>query len=332
LQDSGPFQPGYRLVETSYVMPTTGEVRVLPLHVWYPTDDLTGDEVRHEGLFLDEGSLGGATPAAPVHGEAYPVMAYSHGHQGFGGSSSFLMRHVASHGWVAVAPDHVGNTLSTNVSPRPVHTWIDRSFDMSAAIDAVEEGLDFLPAPADATSVPLVGHSYGAHMVWASVGAVFDSGAVRQRCADDPDQYAAGSCTEEALTAFEAGALDERFVAGVPMAGRATEDWFDAAGVAEVDVPMLQMSGSEDAGAVAGMWERAPTVAMTWIDVAGGCHQTFGLGSPCTTLEAEPGFAITRTYAFALARSLVLGDDSENTRGILDGSVPVSDRVTFQMR
>lgn len=40
----------------------------------------------------------------------FPLVVYSHGNGGLRYVSAFLTEHLASHGFIVVAPDHVGNT------------------------------------------------------------------------------------------------------------------------------------------------------------------------------------------------------------------------------
>ena len=49
-------------------------------------------------------------------------------------------------------------------------------------------------------------------------------------------------------------------------------------------------------------------------------------------MERQVGYAIVDTYALAFGRHLVLGDDSEATLNILNGTTNVSDLVTFQRK
>lgn len=328
VDEAGPYEVGYLKLETSYTLPSTGEVRTIPVHLWFPTEDTEGDEVRHEGIFMDP-SLGGATPMNPVHEGGYPVLVYSHGDQGYGGASNFLMHHVARHGWLAVAPDHMGNTLSTSVQPRPVHMHVDRSHDIRAALDFVEAGIDELAGPAQVDGAVMAGHSYGGHTTWATAGGDFDVAAIEQRCTDDPDQYGAGSCNQMAFDAFEAGGRDDRLVAAIPLDGAGNTDWFGDTGLGAISIPMFQFYTDGDLARRTPA-ARAPGVELSTVQIAGACHQTFALGSPCSTLGGEEGFAIVEAYAFAFARRQVLGDDSALTTAILDGSHEVSDRVTYE--
>ena len=126
-----------------------------------------------------------APPAAPVHPGGYPVVVFSHGHQGFAGNAHFLMRWMAAQGWVAIAPDHVGNTLRDTPSPLPAAIFHLRARDASAALDALSAAplRDALAGPIRTDRALLVGHSAGAHTTWAAAGATYDADAVAARCA-----------------------------------------------------------------------------------------------------------------------------------------------------
>ncbi len=329
-QAAGPFNVGYTVLETTWSQATTGEERTIPVHLWYPTEETSGVAATYELVFSDEESWVDAAPAAPVHEGGYPVLAYSHGNQGFAGSSPFLMRHFASHGWVAVAPDHIGNTFTTNLDPRPAWLWVDRAHDLSAAIDAIEPDLDVLAGPTDTSRVIVTGHSFGGHTTWISAGAAFDPAGVAGQCASG--EYAEGSCTDEVQDVFAAGALDERAVGAVPLAGSPSLGWVGPDGLNAVEIPVLQISGSLDYNHVDGVYEeRTGDVDIAWMEIEGGCHQTFALGTPCD-LPAEDGFFMTVSYAFPFARRHVLGDETVTTAGILDGSIVVDDRATLHLR
>ena len=67
---------------------------------------------------------------------------------------------------------------------------------------------------------------------------------------------------------------------------------------------------------------------LTWVEFAGGCHQTFAMGM-CPTLDVEEGFRLTSIYALAFARRHLLGDQSAPVLSLLDGSRLPSDKVTY---
>ncbi len=330
VEQPGPYRVGFMSWELSYTPAGSSQSRIIPLSIWYPTEDLSGAATTYEFVFNDEDSWQNATAAPAAHADGYPVLVYSHGNQGFAGSSAFLMRSFASHGWVALAPDHIGNTLTTHSSPRPLALWLNRSLDLSAALDELSgRAPELLGEAVDSSQVLVTGHSFGAHTTWASSGGLFDRQRIEDRC--EAGEFPAEQCTGELLDAFAAGGRDPRFIAGAPLAGKGSEEWFGSNGLNAVSLPMLQMSGSADAGAVEGVWDRSEQVDLTWIDIEGGCHQLFALGA-CDQVPSEEGFHIVSTYALAFARHQVLGDHSTEVLSLLDGSRLLSPRVSLQRR
>ena len=65
-----------------------------------------------------------------------------------------------------------------------------------------------------------------------------------------------------------------------------------------------------------------------WIELEGGCHQTFGFGG-CGTLEDSLGFQLVGAYAMAFARRHLLNDQSPEAQWLLDGSISLSDKVVL---
>jgi predicted dienelactone hydrolase len=237
------------------------------------------------------------------------------------------MRHFASHGWIAVAPDHVGNTLTDTPATLPIDGNYLRSMDVSATLDA----LDALPMEdplrgrASTRRAVLSGHSFGTHTVWSSLGATYDVAAIRARC------LPMGQCTEADLAVFQAGLGDARFIAGIPMAGAIRREWFGAEGHRSVRVPMFSMSGTDDRVGADTQFMTATGIDLTWIEVRGGCHQYFALGS-CANIPDSEQTPILGTYALAFARKHLLNDADPGTEAILSGTRMVSDRVAFQRR
>ena len=320
--NAGPFNVGYRSVDLSYSAKGSGGERSTVLHIWYPTHAESGSHPSYVGVFLDDQVITDAPPAAPV-GLSYPLHLYSHGHMGFGPSSAFLMRYFASHGWISVAPDHTGNTIADNITPRPLAIYHLRAQDISAAIDAIATDTYF-STQVNAERVLLSGHSFGVHTCWAGVGATFDMEAVAGICRD-------AECPQADLDVLQGGVGDSRIMAAIPMAGSIDRNIFGDSGHSSVKVPLFSMSGSNDPVGANTQFETAAGVDLRWIDIEGGCHQSFGLGS-CDTLTAEQGFAVINTYALAFGRAQILNDSADNTLGILDGSVEVSPLVSFKRR
>jgi predicted dienelactone hydrolase len=302
--------------------------RTIALALWYPTTDAEGEAATDTlGLPL-EGVLAEASLAPDAWGGSYPVVVHSHGYQGWSGNSEFLGRYFATHGWLFLAPDHTNNTLADHEDPLPTAHYIHRPLDIRAALDALQAEPTF-GARAATDRVLLSGHSFGVYTSWAAGGAAYDLDRVEERCL--AGEVGDGSCTEAERALFASDLSDPRVVATLPLAGSYSQDWFGASGYLGIQGPVMEMSGSEDDVGADDQWALMTDINLSWVEIAGGCHQTFGLGT-CPTLDAETGFAIIDTYALAFARAQVLGDTDPTVLGILDGSIAVSELVTYQTR
>jgi len=157
--------------------------RSLPLEVWYPaTDEYGGQDLGEETGDRFEILPGlpsvrqdAVRDAAPRPGRR-PLVASSHGYGGHRRQSTFLCTHLASHGYVVAAVDHVGNTIFDAMraalamqagEPRTDPDAILREFiplrppDVSAAIDVVLGGVAGLEDVADPERIGMAGHSFG---------------------------------------------------------------------------------------------------------------------------------------------------------------------------
>lgn len=331
----GPFQVGHRAWETTYTPPAGGAERTIPVLVWYPTrdeQDLTGDPPTrfptYSGLFADRDTIVDATAAAPSYQGTYPVIVYSHGHQGVAGGSFRLLRYFASHGWVALSVGHVGNQLTDRDGTiTPLTHWIDRPLDVSAGLDALEAlPADDALSAAETSRVLITGHSRGSYTPWAIAGASFDMPLLRSRCAEGDFSE---PCTDAQLAVFEAGFRDPRFVAGMPTAGDGHREFFDGVmGMDDATIPMFQMTAEADGRGVDDLFAfLSDGLDYRWIEFAEGCHELFNLG--CDAEQNMLGFPAVATYALAWGRVQVLDDTTPNVVGIVDGAVEVTGRVTF---
>ncbi len=301
-EERGSFNVGYQTWEHTYSDPL-GEVRSINIHVWYPTLEEHGEEVTYMGFIEDQDVLGGAALAEANEVGGHPLMVFSHGNFGYGANSAFLMRHFATHGWVAVAPDHTGNMVSdyTEFLPPSIRYW--RPLDDSASIDAVEEASWLSDVNTD--SVLLTGHSYGAYDGWLLAGGELDQELVDEVCAEGTDM--SRPCTVEERAVFAQDFIDPRVQALVPMAGANSFEWFGELGRSNVRKPVLMMSGTNDDDEPQRIWDQLETTELIWMELLGGCHQVFALGA-CTEMSNEDGFGITQSYALAFGRAHILGE------------------------
>jgi predicted dienelactone hydrolase len=323
LNEPGPYRAGYRTVEVRYTEPLSGEVRALRTAVWYPTLDTTGSSPTYFGG-LDPDALEAATPATGP----FPLLVYSHGHQGYAEASSFLMTHLASHGWVVAAPDHTGNT-TLDGGERETAIYYERPLDISAVIDhfaALPDGEPWSDTPTD--SVGVIGHSFGGYTSFALGGAQYDLDTLAPACADGT--YTGHFCvgmTSEAEALLRAGLTDPR-VSGLLAMAPGDFDLFAEAGVGAVSVPTMLMTGTLDPSTEGGgaRYEAALQVEPRWsLSIEGGGHMTFTDFSEILEpiegiIPKEDGWQIVRVYGAAFAYGL-LGD--ERVASILDGSLSV---------
>jgi dienelactone hydrolase len=191
----GPFPVG---VQTRSVRDDARD-RELPLEIWYPAadahagrdlDDITRDRYRLLPA-LPETAQDAERNAAPREGR-FPLVGFSHGFGGHRRQSTFYCTHLASHGYVVVAMDHVGNTVgdmmqmlaglpSAGTPPgaddvlRPPSEY--RPSDWSLAVDAVLDGaVPELAARVDPDRIAATGHSFGG---WTSLAVAGRDARVR---------------------------------------------------------------------------------------------------------------------------------------------------------
>lgn len=219
--EPGPYPVGRR---TAAIADESRGGRELPIEILYPAVDDGATFTDYEliaGLGYTSFTALDAPPvAAPPEGSAgFPLVAYSHGNNGFGWVHADLTEHLASHGFVVVAPDHVGNTIVDSFLGTSVDSEVagadrplDVSFAITATLDGLAEPLADVAAVVDRERIGVVGHSFGGFTALAVAGG--------------------------------AGTPDERVDAIVGLAP-ATEGLTDEQ-LAAVDVPTLLVSGTAD--------------------------------------------------------------------------------------
>ncbi|HVP29988.1 MAG TPA: dienelactone hydrolase family protein [Myxococcota bacterium] len=139
--------------------------RRLPTDVWYPAAVGDDADARAPHPFGQaHRALEGAAPA----GGPFPLVAFSHGNSGLRRQSTFLTTHLASHGFVVVAPDHTGNTFPEMLKldeeqRRTLHRSIRarRPHDLRAAVDAALDVAGRAVPAVDRARIGVLGHSFG---------------------------------------------------------------------------------------------------------------------------------------------------------------------------
>jgi predicted dienelactone hydrolase len=324
----GEFPVGHGETELAYT-DLEGASRTLRTSVWWPAGDDSGGPASYfHGTIESEGAHEGA----PVADGAFPMVVYSHGHQAYAESSSFLMEHLASHGWLVVAPDHTGNT-TLDGSERITAIYLDRPRDLSACMDAL--AADALPAPASAWNgdAVVMGHSFGGYTSYALGGASYDVDAIATSCAEGTGGNVCADWSEDWAAAFADGGADAR-VAGLLAMAPGDYSLLGAEGLESIAIPTLLMTGQLDPendgdGALYKAFGLARGDHA--VQLLGAGHDSFtdfaGALDPSETLAPADGWTLIDAYALAFA-SHATGDDRFDA--LLDGSLSLSDAAVFE--
>ena len=196
---SGPYPVGVLTVE--FVDPTRDD-RPLVTEIWYPaTDEAIGmDTVTYDvedifrpdaleilGNDISSSLVTTAVRDAPMRSDdgPYPVIFFSHGSGGIRMQSTYYTVDLASHGYVVVSTDHIGNTLSDIIVTGDLTTadlfesLNNRPDDLSHIREELEllDDSDPLTEIMDFERVGVTGHSFGAltSLRWMGLGADVDA-------------------------------------------------------------------------------------------------------------------------------------------------------------
>ncbi|MGW8321432.1 MAG: alpha/beta hydrolase family protein, partial [Thermodesulfobacteriota bacterium] len=240
----GPFDVGRR---SFTVVDPDREGRELPVDVWYPVDpeDATGNPSLYQVtvqiwifplVFTAPSELALQDPLISQAGE-FPLIVFSHGSGGLRYQSFFLTEVLASHGFVVVAADHVGNTLLDELggtfaplSEMMVERPLDVSFLITRMLEKNEDAGDFFYRSIDGERIGVCGHSFGG---FTSFAAAAGFGA------DPPDEVAS-----ELPEDFVPVPVDPRVDAIAPLAP--VSSWFGDTELKGISVPTMIIGGTDD--------------------------------------------------------------------------------------
>ncbi|MFT7621395.1 MAG: pimeloyl-ACP methyl ester carboxylesterase [Myxococcota bacterium] len=308
------FGVGYRLMKTTYTPKGLDEARTINLSVWYPTRDTTGLPTTYQGILPRETVY---TDAVPAEGGNWPVMVFSHGNASMAEQNFYLTEHLATRGWLVVAPWHTGNTFTDGKVQLTTDHFLVRPQDLTAGLDALEA------LPADdglsgrvSDQVVVAGHSYGGHTALAWAGGTYAG-------CDPARGSICNGITETKAAVLAAGLGDPRVQLAITMSAG---NYADLPDVSSVDVPVMFMSGALDI-AVTDVdngdpyWASLDGPDDVRINFTTAGHQTFSIackflgsleeGDGCEGdqfMDPDEGYAAITTYAEAFIDFHLFGD------------------------
>ena len=189
------------LVDHSRTDPATNGPRSLMTEIWYPAAEETRGLSKNrlldffsknetpEFVFLlqvafgvnmleaDKGFKNIAVRDARIRDGVYPLLLFSHGNGGLRMQNAFWCEHMASHGYIVMAPDHTGNSAITFIDGTMVpfqdldegraRSSKDRPKDLSFLIDTMERfnkgGDSRFLGRVDLQHIGASGHSFGGY-------------------------------------------------------------------------------------------------------------------------------------------------------------------------
>lgn len=155
--------------------------RTLPTEIWFPaTDEFKNKDfdetTKDKYLMGDIPSSQNAVRDADIHEGVYPLIVFSHGHGAHRRLTSHLCTHLASHGYIVAAPDHLGNTYldllnykeqiqkgtPQNLEELDRQIFMNRPIDIKFIIDCMTSDKIKIPLKMiDVSRIGVAGYSYG---------------------------------------------------------------------------------------------------------------------------------------------------------------------------
>lgn len=187
----GPFPVGV----ISQDIPVPKEERIIPTEIWYPaTDKYMGQDLSEETKdkyvtmdplpsFWDgpEYLIQNAIRDAKLREGSFPLIVYSHGNGGHRRLTSHMCTHLASHGYLVISPDHLGNTFmdfmtfgdktEQELFQILAQVFVNRPKDVVFLIDCMLNNETLIPSDAvENEKIGITGYSYGG---WTILMAAF---------------------------------------------------------------------------------------------------------------------------------------------------------------
>jgi predicted dienelactone hydrolase len=283
--------------------------RPLTVEMWYPAVQGATGSTQMKAFLRDgttEVTLTGKAirDAAPsVSDTPYPLVLISHGYPGNRFLLSHLAENLASKGYVVAAIDHTDSTYRTQSAFGS--TLVNRPLDQLIVLEEMAgkaaQGGEFAGLY-DATNTGLIGYSMGGYGAVITAGGGVTEASVGYGWGGPHGTlgiHQAGSDTHNGLP-------DARIKTAVAIGpwGMNTGFW-DATGLAGVQIPMLFIAGSEDdtslyENGVRAIWENVSnveTALLTYVNAGHNAAAPIPAPAESYYFNEEKGFDISEHYS-----------------------------------
>ncbi len=326
-------QPGAHAVGTAqFTVTDAARSRNLVAQAWFPTDasapDTPIEQLDSEPTRTRYSDLLAAAPACPSRklpvalaaqpaGGSFPLVMLSHCHSCTRLSNATTAIRLASHGFVAVAVEHAGDTLWEKLDG--TEAGIDseeleiRAADIRVVLDAIAAGSTPVSAAVDLAHVGVLGHSMGA--VTAGRVAQLDDriGAAAALCAPMENPLTPGvKLAELTMPLMFVVAVEDNSI--TELGNNFVRDNFDAATATAYKIEIPD----------AGHWSVSDLSGLVPLFKAGcgdAIRQTDD--QPFTYLDPPTGRSIAASYATAFFKSALL--DDAGARAYVESASPTFD-------
>lgn len=183
-----------------------------------------------------------------------PLAVITHG---FGSSQvhfEYLARHLASHGYIVLVPEHIGSNteykeaflrgeISVDVSPIEFYS---RPQDITYLLNKVEDSE--LNKLINWEQVGILGHSFGGNTALAIAGATINQERINQVCQENKPSLNMSmllQCRASGLPAVDTNLRDPRIKA-VVAANPVTSIALGPEGMGKIEIPTMILAGSQD--------------------------------------------------------------------------------------
>jgi predicted dienelactone hydrolase len=241
-----------------------------------------------------------ATTSRPV---PHPVIVISHGLGSDRTSFAYLAQHLASYGFVVAVPEHPGSSAmqlqallagSANQVTLPSE-FIDRPLDVSYLLDELSRLSDRDPTWQDRLNleqVGVIGQSFGGYTALALAGAPLQLEQLETDCQNLDDSLNASlllQCVALGLPRNQYDLSDPRIKAAIAI-NPVDSSILGEAGLSQVDIPVMIVSGSDDTIAPALPEQIQP---FTWLSTPNKYLLLINNGTHFSAIAESPNAVIT---------------------------------------